>query len=298
MNIIEDIKKLNVGEVLENIDLKKHNTYHIGGTGLGLVYPNDIYSLIELLRYLKDNNIKHKVIGRGSNLIFSKGSYDGILIKLDKFDSLKIKRNEITVGAGYHLIKLATRLSRMGYTGIEFATGIPGTIGGAIFMNAGAYKSDMGYIVKSVKVLTPDLKVIELNNYDLKFHYRTSFIQQNPGYICIEATIVLKKGDPDTIMQLVNDRKTRRMETQPLEYPSAGSVFRNPEGDYAGRLVEDIGYKGKRIGGAMVSVKHANFVVNVGGATGEEIKELILEIKNKVLEKHNIELKIEQEFVE
>ena len=223
MNIVEELKKLNIGEVLENVSLKKYTTYHIGGHAVALVYPNDVYGLIELIKFLRNNNIKYKVIGRGSNLIFSSELYDGVLIKLDKFDKLEIKENEIVVGSGYQLIKLATKLSRIGYTGIEFATGIPGSVGGAVFMNAGAYKSDMGYIVKCVKVLTPNLKIAELTNYDLNFHYRSSFLQSNPGYICLEATIILKKGNPEEIMQLIEDRKKRRIETQPLEYPSAGS---------------------------------------------------------------------------
>ncbi len=298
MNIVEELKKLNIGEVLENVSLKKYTTYHIGGHAIALVYPNDVYGLIELIKFLRNNNIKYKVIGRGSNLIFSSELYDGVLIKLDKFDKLEIKENEIVVGSGYQLIKLATKLSRIGYTGIEFATGIPGSVGGAVFMNAGAYKSDMGYIVKCVKVLTPDLKIAELTNYDLNFHYRSSFLQSNPGYICLEATIILKKGNPEEIMQLIEDRKKRRIETQPLEYPSAGSVFRNPEGDYAGRLIEEIGYKGKKIGGAMVSTKHANFIINYNNATGEDIKNLINEIKTIVKDKYGIELKVEQEFVE
>lgn len=298
MNIIDEIKKFNFGEVLENVDISKYTTYNVGGHALAMIFPKDIYSLIELMKFINHYHIKYKVIGRGSNLIFSSELYDGILIKLDHFDELEINGNEITVGAGFQLIKLATRLSRIGYTGIEFATGIPGSVGGAIFMNAGAYKSDMGYIVKSVKVLTPELKVIELTNYDLDFHYRTSFLQKNPGYICLQATLILKKGDPDEIMQLIDDRKKRRIASQPLEYPSAGSVFRNPEGDFAGRLIEEAGYKGKRIGGAMVSTKHANFVINFDHATGEDIKKLILEIKQVVKEKYNIDLKIEQEFVE
>lgn len=298
MNIIEELKKIEGCTVLENIDIKSYTTYHVGGTARALVYPEDVESLINLIKFLKTNNIKYKVIGRGSNLIFGSGLYDGVLIKLDKFDKLEIEGNEITVGAGFQLIKLATRLSRIGYTGIEFATGIPGSVGGAVFMNAGAYKSDMGYIIKSVKVLTPDLKIKELTNYDMHFHYRTSFIQKHPGYICIEATIILQKGNSEEIMQLISDRKKRRVESQPLEYPSAGSVFRNPEGDYAGRLIEEIGYKGKIHGGAMVSTKHANFIINYNNATGEDVKELINDIKDKVKEKYGIELKVEQEFVE
>jgi UDP-N-acetylmuramate dehydrogenase len=297
MNIVEEIKKLDIGEVKENADIKKLTTFHVGGKALCLVYPEDVFGLIELLRFLKDNKIKHKVIGRGSNLIFT-GNYDGVLIRLDKLDELEVEGNEVRVGAGYSLVKLAAKMSRAGYSGLEFATGIPGSVGGSVFMNAGAYKSDMGYIIKSVKVITPDLKVEELTNYDMKFHYRSSFIQENPGYICIEATLILKKGNTDEIMQLIEERTERRKETQPLEYPSAGSVFRNPEGDFAGRLIEEAGFKGKMVGGAMVSKKHANFVINYDHATGKDVKELITDIQKEVKDKFGVELKIEQEIVE
>ena len=240
MDIIKELTDLNVGQVLKDVNIKEYTTYKAGGIATALVIPENLECLIELLKFLKKNDIKHKILGRGSNLIFNDAGYNGVLIKLDNFNNLDIKGNEITVGAGYPLIKLATRLSRMGYTGIEFATGIPGTVGGAIFMNAGAYKSDMGYIVKSVKVLTPEFRIKELTNYDMDFHYRTSFIQKNPGYVCLETTIILKKGNQDEIMQLIEDRRKRRVESQPLEYPSAGSVFRNPPNDYAGRLIEAI----------------------------------------------------------
>lgn len=298
MNFIKDLEELNIGEVIGNVDLKKYTTYKLNGTAFCLVIPDDVSGLIKLLKYLKTNNIKYKIIGNGSNLIFSNKYYDGVLIKLDSFQNLDICNNRIVVGAGYSLTKLALRVSRLGLTGLEFATGIPGTVGGAIFMNAGAYKSDMGYVVKNVKVLNPNFEVEVLNNEDLDFHYRTSFLQKNPDYICLEATVFLQHGDAKEIMEIIKDRKQRRLESQPLEYPSAGSVFRNPENDYAGRLVESIGYKGKRIGDAMVSEKHANFIINYGNATGEDIKKLITEIKNEVKDKYDIELKVEQEFVE
>ena len=298
MNIVEELKKLNVGDVVENADLKKYTTYRAGGIAIAVIYPEDEYKLIKLMQFLKSNNIKHKILGRGSNLIFKNNNYDGVLIKLDKFDNIDIDGVEVTAGAGVPLIKLSTRVSRMGYTGLEFATGIPGSVGGAVYMNAGAYKSDIGYVLKSAKVITPNLEIKELTNYDLKFHYRTSFLQKNPGYICISATFILSKGNADEIMQLIDDRRKRRLESQPLEYPSAGSVFRNPEGDFAGRLIEEIGFKGKSIGGAMVSEKHANFIINYNNATGSDIVSLIDEIKKEVKEKYNIELKVEQEIVE
>jgi len=298
MSISNEIKKLHIGKVLDDIVIKDYTTYKVGGKPICLIIPEDENGLIKLLKYLRENNIKYKILGNGSNVIFNDSGYNGVIIKLDNFNNLKIIGNRITVGAGYMLNKLALRVSRLGLTGMEFAAGIPGTVGGAIYMNAGAYKSDMGYIVTNVKVLTPDYKIKTLSNKDLDFHYRSSFLQKNKDYICLEVTINLVKGNSDEIMELINERKMRRIETQPLEYPSAGSVFRNPEGNFAGKLIEDIGYKGKSIGGAKVSEKHANFIINSGNATGEEIKQLITEIKNKVKEKYDIELKVEQEFVE
>ena len=250
------------------------------------------------MKYLRENNIKHKILGNGSNLVFSDSLYDGVLIKLDSLDNLEINGNKITVGAGYNLIKLAIKVANLSLTGLEFAAGIPGTVGGAVFMNAGAYNSDMGYFVKEVKVLTPDLQIKTLSNKEMDFHYRTSFLQKNRDYVCLEATLVLRPGTKEAILEVMKDRKERRIASQPLEYPSAGSVFRNPEGMYAGKMIEDIGYKGKRIGDAMVSTKHANFIVNVGKASGDDIKRLIREIQEKVKEEYKIELKVEQEFVE
>lgn len=296
MNIIKELKNLKCGKV-ESINLKDYTTYKVGGKST-LVTPKNISELKKLLTYLKKNNIKHKILGNGSNVIFNNSGYDGVLIKLSEFDNLEINGTNIVVGAGYNLMKLAIKTCRLGLVGLDFATGIPGTIGGAVYMNAGAYKSDMGYVVRSIKVLTPDLEIKTMENKQLDFHYRTSFLQKNPGYICLEANIKLRKGNKDLIMEIIEDRKKRRLETQPLEYPSAGSVFRNPEGDFAGRLIEEIGYKGKSVGGAKVSEKHANFIINSGNATGEDIKKLILEIREAVKEKYNIELKVEQEFVE
>ncbi len=288
------IKKIKINE---NVNLSKFTTYRLDVNAAYMAYPENVDELIKLIKYLKDNNIKYKILGGGANLIFTK-DYDGVLIKLDHFDKLEIKDTKVTVGAGYNLIKLATKLCRMGLTGIEFATGIPGTVGGAVFNNSGAYKSDMGYIVESIKVLTPDLEIKKLYNHDLNYHYRTSFLKENPGYICLEATIILKHGEKEEILDVIEDRKKRRLMSQPLEFPSAGSVFRNPKDNFAGKLIEDIGYKGKEIGGAKVSEKHANFIVNYNHATGEDIVKLIKEIKEKVKKQYDIDLVLEQEIVE
>lgn len=291
------IKSIKNIKVCENVSLKNYTSFKLNEVASMVVYPSDVSALQELLTYLNKEKIKHKVIGNGSNLIFV-NDYDGVLIKLEELNNLSIDDTVVTVGAGYSLIKLATKVSKMGLTGLEFATGIPGTVGGAVYMNAGAYKSDMGYIVSEIKVLTPNLEIKTMYNKDLDFHYRTSFLQKNPGYICLEAKLVLKNGNPEEISELIEERKQRRLMTQPLEYPSAGSVFRNPEGDYAGRLIESIGYKNKHINDAYVSEKHANFIINKGNATGNDIKQLIIEIQDKVKKEFGINLKAEQEFVE
>ncbi len=294
--MIEKLKQIKCGKILYNIDLEKYTSYKLKGIAKILVIPDNLKELTNLLKLIKENNYKYKIIGGCSNLIFE-DNYDGILIKLEKFDELKIEDTKIVVESGYNLMKLALKVSRLGLTGMEFATGIPGTVGGAIINNSGAYKSDMGYIVESILVLTPDLEIKRMYNKELNYHYRDSFFKHNLGYTILEATIVLKRGNKEEIIEVIEDRKKRRIMSQPLEYPSAGSVFRNPTDNYAGKLIEEIGYKGKIIGGAQVSEKHANFIINIGGASGKDIVKLITEIKDKVKEKYNIELILEQEIV-
>lgn len=286
------------GKVIEKPSMKNYTTYKIGGYAKYIVFPEDEKKLIDLLKYLHMEKEKYKVIGNGSNLIFSDDGFDGVIIKLDELNNLDIDGTIIKVGAGYNLMRLSLKLSRSGYKGLEFAAGIPGSVGGAIFMNAGAYGSDMGYIAREVKVITPEFEIKTLSNKEMDFHYRTSFLKQNPDYICLEATLCLEKGNEKEIMDLINDRKKRRVESQPLSYPSAGSVFRNPTGTSAWKLVEGVGYKGKRIGGALVSPMHANFIVNDGNAKAEDVKKLIETIKKEVKQKYDIELKEEQEFVD
>ena len=295
--IINYIKKNSIGSFRENVSLSSNTTYKVGGIAKVFVYPKNADKLILLLKKLKDDNIKYKVIGYGSNLIFSDDVYDGVIIKLDNFDDVKIKDTIITAGAGVSLVKLSYKAMKEGLSGLEFASGIPGSIGGACFMNAGAYKSDMGYIVSEVKVITPELDIKTLYNKDLKYKYRTSFLKDNPEYICIEAKLVLKRENKKEIKDLMETRRQKRLLTQPLEYPSAGSVFRNPEGDFAGRLIEDCNLKGKMIGGAKVSSKHANFIINYDKASAKDVKDLITLVHDTVKKEKNVDLKIEQEFV-
>ena len=298
MDLIAELKKLKCGKIKVDAPLKEYTTYRLAGNAKAVVYPNDVNQLTKLLTFIKENNIKYKIIGNGSNIIFATDYYDGVLIKLSEFNNLIVDDTKIIVGAGYNLTKLAYNLSKRGLSGFEFAPGIPGTVGGAVYMNAGAYKSDMGYIVSEIKVLTPNLEIKTLYNQDLDFHYRTSFLQKNPGYICLEVTIILKQGKVDLIMDLIAERKKRRLMTQPLEYPSAGSVFRNPEGDSAWRLIEAAGYKGKVFNNVEVSDKHANFIINPNGGSGVEIKNLIEQIQKDVKKQFNVNLIVEQEIIE
>lgn len=294
----EEVEKESIGKIEKEVFMSKYTTYKVGGLATAIIYPKTVEKLVTLIRILKKYKIKYKVIGNGSNLLFSDKKYNGIIIKLNNLDNIEIVDNKITVGAGYQLIRLSMLAAKNGLTGLEFASGIPGTVGGAVFMNAGAYKSDMGYIVRKVKVLTPENEIINLTNKEMDFHYRTSFLQKHPNYICLEVTLRLKHGKKEEIEKLIKDRRKRRLQTQPLEYPSAGSVFRNPSPEEpAGKIIEEIGLKGVTKGGAEISRKHANFIINTGGASASDIKYLIDYARNSVKENRNIDLKVEQEFV-
>ena len=288
---------MNLGKVLTDVSLKNYTTYKVGGICKVMVYPKNIESLVELISELKSNKVKFMILGNGSNVLFSDDVYDGVIIKLDELNKIEVHDKRIIAGAGAMMMKVCREAIKHELAGLEFASGIPGTVGGCIYMNAGAYNSDMGYVVSRVKVLTPKMTVITMVNRELDFHYRTSFFKKHKDYIVLEATFNLQKGNRMLLEEVVADRKKRRLESQPLEYPSAGSVFRNPPGDYSGRLIEELGYKGLSKGGAKVSDKHANFIINYDNATAKDIKELIEFIKEEVKKKYDINLHVEQEFI-
>ncbi|MBQ3475304.1 MAG: UDP-N-acetylmuramate dehydrogenase [Bacilli bacterium] len=297
MKLKSVLQEMNIGDIKENEEMSKHTTYKVGGECSLFVTPSSIDNLICLLKKLKELNIKYKILGNGSNVIFSSNKYDGVIINLCKINKVEIYGEKVYVEAGYSLIKLTNLCANNGLSGIEFASGIPGAVGGAIYMNAGAYKSDMSEIIEDVTILDENLNIKTLKKDELDFSYRHSiFMEKN--YIILSTVINLNKGKKEDIVELMNNRRQRRIESQPLEYPSAGSVFRNPsETIFSGKLIEDLGLKGYSIGGAKVSEKHANFIVNYNNATAEDIMSLISFIKEKVKEKYNIELKVEQEFV-
>ena len=293
---IKEIISRHLGKVLVNEKISNYTTYRVGGKVRCIVYPKGERELIELVNLLKSKNIKYFTLGNGSNVLFSDEMYDGVIIKLDNFNRIEINDNKIYVEAGYPLIKLSNVAVKNGLAGLEFASGIPGTVGGALFMNAGAYGEDMSKIVKSARVLV-DGEIKEFSNEELQFSYRTTMLQDHLDYVCVSVNLELKKGDSEELQNIVDLRREQRRASQPLNYPSAGSVFRNPTGMYAGKIIEDLGLKGFTIGKATVSPKHANFIVNMGNAKASDIKNIIDYIKLKAKAKYNIKLHVEQRLI-
>lgn len=286
------------GDVLADVDLTNYNTYKIKSSCTYLVKPNNVDSLVGLIKYLKENNKKYFVLGNGSNVILPSSKYDGVIIKLDNLDEIKIEGIEVAVGAGVLLNKFAMFTIDNNLKGLEWATGIPGTIGGAIVGNAGAYKSEIFDYVKEVYVLDKNLDYQVLSADEVNHSYRYTMFKDDKSYIVLGAKLSLNEGIRASSMELVQDRLNRRMSSQPLEFPSAGSVFRNPdEATPAGRLIEEAGLKGSNIDGAYVAEKHANFIINKENATSDDIIKLITKIKDEVKEKNNIDLTLEQEIV-
>lgn len=289
------IKNLDI-EFYEDVSLKKYNTYRLDTIAKYLVFPDNKDNLRELLKFLVSENIRYVVLGNGSNVIFASDYYDGVVILLNKFNKLHISDSVVEVEAGYSLSKLALEVSKMGLSNLEFAASIPGYVGASVAMNAGAYNSSMEDVVVSVLALDPEFNFIELKKEELEFSYRSSLFKKQKGYIIVSVVMKLDYGNSEELLDIINVRRVKRLESQPLDMPSAGSVFRNPDGFYAGELVEKCGFKGYKLGGAMVSLKHANFIVNNGNARGCEVISLINKIKEEVKNKFGVEL-IEEQII-
>ena len=296
--MIRSFIKKNHIEYYENISLKKYNTYRLDTKAKYIFFPKNIEELIKLLKLIKDNKLKYVVLGNGSNVIFKDEYYDGIVIKLDKFNNLKIDKNKIIVGAGYPLIGLVQETVNNNLSGLEFAAGIPGYIGASVAMNAGAYKHSISEVVESVKVINSNLEVIDIPNNKLEFSYRNSIFKSKKDYIIIECTLKLIVGSKEEMLEKIVKRKQKRIKTQPLELPSAGSVFRNPDNLFAGKLIEDSNLKGYRVGGAMISEKHANFIVNIDKAKGIDIIKIIDKVKKEVKNNYDVDLILEQIIID
>lgn len=279
----------------EDVSFKVLTTYRTGGVCKYVVFPDSVDNLIKLLDFLKSNNVSHKVFGNGSNILASDSDYNGVIIKLNKLNKQEFKRGVLYVEAGCSMIQISDKYSKMGYYGLDFACGIPGTVGGAIYMNAGAYLKSIGDVLVEVTYLDSDNCLRTIKKKNMELGYRTSIFKSKP-WVIVSAKLKLEKGDKEDLVDLLSDRMRRRSSTQPLNYPSAGSVFRNPDGDYAGHMIEECGLKGKTKGDACISEKHANFIVNKNGATSSDIKYLMDLAKKEVKKKYNIDLIVEQEL--
>lgn len=282
--------------ITENASLKNLNTYKIESSAKYLIRVENLEGLINILKYLKEHNIKYFILGAGSNIVID-DYFDGAIIKLDGLNKVTVNDKIITAEAGAMMGALSCESINHNLTGLEWAINIPGTIGGSIVGNAGAYNKEMFDDLVSIKVLDENLEIKQIKKEEIKHSYRHTDLK-GKTWIVLEATFVLEKGDKEKSLELIEERKERRMATQPLDMPSAGSVFRNPEGDHAGRLIESCGLKGKSIGGAMISPKHANFIVNTGNATSNDVKNLIKLVHTQVKQNFDVDLVLEQEIID
>lgn len=280
-----------------NESLSKYTSFKVGGIAAVLVTPESKQKIIDLITFLNQNHFKYKVFGNGSNILPSDNYYKGVIIKTNKaLDYLKVNDTKITVGSGYSLVKLAYHMIDYELTGLEFIGGIPGSIGGAIYMNAGAYNKEISDDLECVTLIDDQGKLQVLTKDDLKFSYRESILQKCKASLIIDATFKLEIGHKTDIITLLRKRKERRRETQPLAYPSGGSTFRNPQSHHAYQLIDQVGLRGFQMGGAKISEKHCNFIINYNHATSQDIKELMDYIVEMVYNKSKIQLIPEIEF--
>ena len=291
-----------------NEPLASHTSFNIGGPADVFVTVENEEELAKAINFAKAENIRYFLLGNGSNVLASDEGFRGIIIKLaGDFLNASVDGEIIKAGAGITLSKLAGLAMNSSLTGLEFASGIPGTLGGALFMNAGAYGGEMKQIVTKVKVLKniptandTDCEgcgaIIELTGEEMQFGYRHSILKEK-NYIALSCEMKLEKGDKETIASYMRELALKRKEKQPLEYPSAGSAFKRPEGYFAGELIEDAGLGGYTVGGAQVSEKHKGFVINKGGASAKDVKELIDYVIKTVKEKDNVTLEPEVLFL-
>ena len=277
--------------------MKKHITFRVGGPAACFLTPSTKEQIREILHICQEEKTPYFILGNGSNLLVSDQGFDGVVLQVYKnMNQVTVEGAHLRVQAGALLSATARKALEAGLTGMEFAAGIPGTMGGAAVMNAGAYGGEMKDILESVTVLTPEGEQKELNNEELQLGYRTSVVKEK-GYIVLEAVLSLKKGDPEAIKSRMDELKEQRVTKQPLEYPSAGSTFKRPEGYFAGKLIQDAGLRGYQVGGAQVSEKHCGFVINKENATAKDVVDLIHDVQRIVYEKFQVQLETEVKFL-
>ena len=269
-------------QVLIQEPMKNHTTFRIGGPAACFVRPQDAGQVERILHICRENEVPWFILGNGSNLLVSDRGFDGVIIQIYRnMSRIQVSGHHMTVQAGALLSAVAKQALREGLSGLEFASGIPGTVGGAVVMNAGAYGGEMKDVVESVTVLDEEGAVRKLAREELQMGYRTSLVKKK-GYTVLEAVLKLNDGDPAAISARMEELKEQRVSKQPLEYPSAGSTFKRPEGYFAGKLIMDSGLRGFRVGGAQISEKHCGFVINTGDATAEDVVRLIRQVQDIV----------------
>ena len=284
-------------QFLREEPMKKHITFRVGGPAACFLTPSTKEQIREILHICQEEKTPYFILGNGSNLLVSDQGFDGVVLQVYKnMNQVTVEGEHLRVQAGALLSATARKALEAGLTGMEFAAGIPGTMGGAVVMNAGAYGGEMKDILESVTVLTPEGEQKELKNEELQLGYRTSVVKEK-GYIVLEAVLSLKKGDPEAIKSRMDELKEQRVTKQPLEYPSAGSTFKRPEGYFAGKLIMDSDLAGYTVGGAQVSAKHCGFVINKGGATAADVVKLIGDVQRIVKEKYNVGLEPEVKMI-
>lgn len=273
--------------------MRLHTTFRVGGPADLFVSPNSVEEVCKVTALCREEGVPYYIMGNGSNLLVSDQGYRGVIIQFYKeMNDISVEGTLLRAQAGALLSAVANRALLESLTGFEFAAGIPGTLGGACVMNAGAYGGEMKDVLKTVTVLTQEGEVLTLSNEELELGYRTSVIARK-HYIVLEAEIALSKGEKEEIQAVMDDLKERRITKQPLEYPSAGSTFKRPEGYFAGKLIQDAGLRGFQVGGAQVSEKHCGFVINKDHATAAEIAELIRQVSEKVEAQFGVKLEPE-----
>lgn len=279
-------------EILLNEPMSAHTTFRVGGEADIFVNVADVYEASAIIKYLNISNNEYFILGRGSNLLVGDKGYRGTVVSFGKLNEIKIEGNLIYASAGASLAKIAAVALDNSLTGFEFAAGIPGTLGGAVTMNAGAYGGEMKQVIKSVDVITSSGEIITLSNEEMQFAYRDSILKHK-SLVCTGAVIELTMGDKIAISEKMKELSEARKSKQPLEYPSAGSTFKRPEGYFAGKLIMDAGLSGYTIGGASVSSKHCGFIINSGNASAADVKDLIDEVREKVEERFGVTLEPE-----
>ncbi len=276
--------------------MKNHTSFKVGGPADLLVYPSNYEMIKDLINICKENKVDYFILGNGSNLIIRDGGIRGVVIKLGHINKIVVDENLISAQCGAKLYSVADQALKNSLSGLEFASGIPGSIGGATAMNAGAYDGEMAKVIESSLVIDNEGNIRELNKEELEFGYRNSAILKY-NYIVLETRMRLSHGDKTLIKERMDDLAERRKSKQPLEYASAGSTFKRPEGYFAGKLIQDSGLKGTSVGDAQVSEKHSGFIINRGNATANDILNLIEVVKAKVYEKFKVELHTEVRII-